>query len=84
MFPLNSDEIERLRAHIESTRTMTIFQDHQAERASDKKLITELADALKIVTRSLREAVTNEDIAPCAIQNLNDLDKRAREATKDE
>lgn len=79
-------EIERLRAERESDwEIMRKTVSSLTKACKDKdKLITELADALKIVTTSLREAVSNEDIAPCAIQNLYELDKRAREATKNE
>lgn len=76
-------EIERLRA--ENSNLKRIVEDWRIAPVSlYKGLITELADALNIVTCSLREAVTKEEVAPCAIENLNDLARRAREVTKDE
>lgn len=68
-------------ARVDQVESLKEENAHFAWRDKDKnKLITELADALKVVTRSLREAVFKEDVAPCAIQNLEELDRRAREA----
>ena len=72
-------EIERLKAHIESTRTMAIFRDHQAEieRLRDQVTCLETYGAVKSaeIERLKAQGLRVTELYGAAVETLVERDK---------